>query len=83
MNAPNANSTDGFDGSDRDEMLVPAESRSFPLLTQYMMMALRRKWTILGSIATCLIAALLFTLLATPKYTAVTQIEVDRGGRVF
>ena len=80
MNAPNANSTDGFDGSDRDEMLVPAESRSFPLLTQYMMMALRRKWTILGSIATCLIAALLFTLLATPKYTAVTQIEVDRGG---
>ncbi|MHC9419753.1 GumC family protein [Sphingomonas citri] len=78
MNAPQIDTFETLTRPERDDAsFVPHRS---PILTQYMMMALRRKWTIIGAIVVCLMAAILFTLLATPKYTAVTQIEINREG---
>ncbi|VXD06187.1 Exopolysaccharide biosynthesis protein [Sphingomonas sp. T1] len=79
MNASESNSHEGFAVASRDEHLAVTTSRT-PMLTQYLMMAVRRKWTIVGAIVVCLAAAILITLLATPKYTAVTQIEINREG---
>lgn len=78
MNAPHIDTFEAFTRVERDEAAF-APHRT-PILTQYMMMALRRKWTIIGAIIVCVIAAILFTLLATPKYSAVTQIEINREG---
>lgn len=54
--------------------------RATPLITQYVLIGLRRKWTILGAIAIALLGGVLYTLLATPQYTAVTQMEISREG---
>ena len=59
---------------------APARERATPLITQYWMIAIRRRWTIIGAIALCVLAAILFSLLATPRYTAITQLEISREG---
>lgn len=80
MNVSQSNSLEGFDVGSRDEGTATTVDRASPLLTQYMMMALRQKWIIVSAIAACVIVAILVTLLATPRYKAVTQIEINREG---
>lgn len=49
-----------------------------PLLQQYLRVARRWRFVILGCVAVCLLAGLIVTLLMTPQYTAVTTIEIAR-----
>ncbi|VXD00908.1 GumC family protein [Sphingomonas sp. 8AM] len=49
-----------------------------PLLRQLLRIALRWRYLLLGTVAVCLIAGLVVTLLMTPKYTATAQVEISR-----
>lgn len=49
-----------------------------PLLRQYLRIALRWKWVILGSIAACVLLGVIISLLMTPHYTAKATIEISR-----
>ena len=51
-----------------------------PIVTQYLRIAIRWRWLILGSIALAALVGLIFTLLATPLYTATSRIEINREG---
>lgn len=51
---------------------------SIPGIRQYLRMALRWRFVILGAIALCLIIGLIVTLLMTPQYTAGATIEISR-----
>jgi polysaccharide biosynthesis transport protein len=55
-----------------------SDSGTVPLLTQYLRMAVRWRWLILGAVGIALVIGLVFTLLATPQYTASTRIEINR-----
>lgn len=59
---------------------VPAEGMGdrLPLLRQYMRIAMRWRYVILGTIGGCLILGLIVTLLMTPKYTASAVVEISR-----
>jgi capsular exopolysaccharide synthesis family protein len=46
--------------------------------SQYLAIALRWKWLILGCVAGALLLGVLVTLLATPQYTATTRLEISR-----
>jgi polysaccharide biosynthesis transport protein len=52
--------------------------RVAPLLTQYLNIARRRKWLILGAIATALALGLVLTLMMTPQYTSRSTVEIQR-----
>ncbi|HYI64433.1 MAG TPA: polysaccharide biosynthesis tyrosine autokinase [Allosphingosinicella sp.] len=54
-----------------------------PLIAQYLSIARRRKWIILGAVAGALLISLLVTLLMTPQYTASAVIEIQRESRNF
>jgi polysaccharide biosynthesis transport protein len=62
--------------------LVPGPTRgdkqSFPLLLQYLRVATRWRYVILGIVGSFLVIGLVTTLLMTPKYTAVTTVEISR-----
>ena len=49
-----------------------------PLIRQYLRIATRWRYVILGTVAVCLILGLVATLLMTPKYTATSTIEISR-----
>lgn len=49
-----------------------------PVLLQYLRIAMRRRYVILGATATCVLLGLIITLLMTPKYTATATIEISR-----
>ena len=49
-----------------------------PMLLQYWQTMLRWRWLMLGIVATCLALGLIATLLTAPKYSAKTQIQIDR-----
>lgn len=55
-----------------------ADAESMPLVRQYLRIALRWRFVILGAIAVCVFLGLVGTLLMTPKYTAVSTIEIAR-----
>jgi capsular exopolysaccharide synthesis family protein len=55
-----------------------AEAERIPIIRQYLRIALRWRYVVLGVAATCVILGLIATLLMTPKYTAVTTIEISR-----
>jgi capsular exopolysaccharide synthesis family protein len=56
---------------------------SMPRLIRYFRIAVRWRWLIIGSIAMALLIGVVFTLLATPLYTATTGLEINReSGRV-
>ena len=46
--------------------------------SQYLAIASRWKWLILGCVAAALLVGVLLTLLATPQYTATTRLEINR-----
>lgn len=49
-----------------------------PAIQQYLRVVRRWRWVILSAVAVGLLAGVIVTLLATPKYTAATTIEVSR-----
>lgn len=59
------------------------EHRRVPLLVQVIGIARKRKWMLIGIIATSLLLGLIGTLLATPQYTATSTIEIQREVRNF
>lgn len=52
--------------------------RPVPLLTQYLSIARRRKWLIVGFVVVALLIGLLVTMLSTPRYTASASLEIKR-----
>lgn len=59
----------GSKGSDADRA---------PVLRQYLRIATRWRFVILGVVATCVTLGLIATLLMTPKYTASATVEISR-----
>ena len=57
-----------------------AAERHTPLITHYLQTLMRRRWLIVACIAAALVVGVLATLLATPQFTATTQIEINREG---
>lgn len=55
-----------------------AGGETMPIIRQYLRIALRWRYVILGAIAACVILGLIITLLMTPKYTATSTIEISR-----
>ena len=53
-------------------------ARIAPLVTQYLNIARRRKWLILGAIAVALALGLGLTLMMTPQYTAKATLNSAR-----
>lgn len=51
---------------------------ALPIVTQYLRIAFRWKWLILGAIGLSVLVGVVFTLLSTPRYTATTRIEISR-----
>jgi len=51
---------------------------SMSIIRQYLRVAMRWRYVILGAVAACLILGLIITLLMTPKYTATSTIEISR-----
>lgn len=54
------------------------EAERMPLLRQYLRIASRWRWVIVGATVACILLGLIITLLMTPKYTATTTIEISR-----
>lgn len=54
------------------------DDERIPLIRQYMRIAVRWRYVILGAIAFCVVLGLVVTLLMTPKYTAQTTVEISR-----
>lgn len=54
------------------------ESERPPLIQQYLRIALRWKYVIIGLTVACVVLGLVITLLMTPKYTATATIEIAR-----
>ena len=55
-----------------------AQSNRPPVLVQYWRVVIRWRWIILGILAASLVLGLLATVLATPKYTATSLVEISR-----
>lgn len=51
---------------------------TLPIIKQYLRIALRWRYVILGAVAACFILGLIVTLLMTPQYTATSTIEISR-----
>lgn len=49
-----------------------------PLIRQYLRIALRWRYVILGAVVGCVLLGMIVTLLMTPKYTATTTVEISR-----
>lgn len=54
------------------------EADRVPLIRQYLRIALRWRFVLLGVVAACVLLGLIVTLLMTPKYTAVATLEISR-----
>lgn len=54
------------------------EDRGPSFLEQYLRVARRWRWVILGAIASCVLLGLIITLLMTPQFTATSTIEISR-----
>lgn len=49
-----------------------------PILRQYLRIAMRWRYVIIGAVVGCALLGLIATLLMTPKYTATSTIEISR-----
>lgn len=49
-----------------------------PLIRQYLRIAMRWRYVIIGATVACVLLGLVATLLMTPKYTAVATVEISR-----
>jgi capsular exopolysaccharide synthesis family protein len=57
---------------------LAAPSDSTPGIRQYLRIAQRWRWVIVGAIAACVFLGLVITLLMTPQYTGTSTIEISR-----
>ncbi len=57
---------------------VVAGGDAMPAIRQYLRIALRWRYVIIGSVVACAILGLVITLLMTPKFTAAATIEISR-----
>lgn len=65
-----------FRGTQR--LIEPTLGKSLSPIAHYYLVAVRRKWIILGSMLALVIVGLIGTLMMTRKYTATTTIEISR-----
>lgn len=56
----------------------PLATNDVPIVRQYLRIAMRWRYVILGAVAVMIILGLIITLLMTPKYTATATIEISR-----
>ncbi len=56
----------------------PQDADGMSIIRQYLRVAMRWRYVILGIIAVCFLLSLLATLLMTPQYTASATIEISR-----
>lgn len=56
----------------------PVENSAPPLIQQYLRIALRWKYVIIGVTVACIVLGVVATLLMTPKYTATATVEIAR-----
>jgi capsular exopolysaccharide synthesis family protein len=56
----------------------PIDTDRVPLVRQYLSIAFRWRYVIIGAAVACFLLGLIATLLMTPKYTAVTTVEIAR-----
>ena len=54
------------------------EADRMPVIRQYLRMAMRWRYVILGVTVACVLLSLVVTLLMTPQYTAVSTVEISR-----
>ena len=54
------------------------ETERVPVIRQYLRIAMRWRFVILGAVVACVLLGLIATLLMTPKYTAVATVEISR-----
>lgn len=76
MNAVNFNPDNGLVPSPLFES--QSENAAMPILRQYLRIAMRWRYVILGAVAVCFLIGLVATLLMTPQYTASATIEISR-----
>lgn len=57
---------------------ISGEGHRTPIVRQYMRIAMRWRYVIIAAIGCCLALGMVITLLMTPKYTAVSTIEISR-----
>lgn len=72
------NETDGIDLYSENVADFALDTPDSSLLTHILSVLRRRKWLIAGIVGAALLVGLIFTLLATPLYTAVSTIEIQR-----
>ena len=65
-------------GQTQSDATQPADADRIPIIRQYLRIALRWKYVILGVTVACLVLGLVVTLLMTPSYTAVATVEIAR-----
>lgn len=71
----------GLHPADRNVPIQQGLGQNFqmpPMLVQYWQTMLRWRWLLLGIVAACIALGLVATLLTAPKYSAKTQIQIDR-----
>ncbi len=54
------------------------EANRIPLIRQYLRVAVRWRYVILGVTVACILLGLIVTLLMTPRYTATVTVEISR-----
>lgn len=78
MNLVTSNLRSGAAGKPVMPAPSSAEASAMPIVRQYLRIAMRWRYVILGVTGACVLLGLIVTLLMTPKYTAVTTIEISR-----
>ncbi len=78
MNLVNATFSSGTSSAAPAMPRAMPDGDTLPMIRQYMRIAMRWRYVILGAVAACFILGLLVTLLMTPKYTATSTIEISR-----
>lgn len=58
--------------------LLSTQGERLPIIRQYLRIALRWRYVIIGITAACFLIGLIATLLMTPKYTATATVEISR-----
>lgn len=55
-----------------------AKANEMPAIRQYLRIAMRWRYVILGAVAACVLLGFIVTLMMTPQYTATATIEISR-----
>ncbi|NJC34884.1 capsular exopolysaccharide synthesis family protein [Sphingomonas jejuensis] len=82
MNLVTPNLRGNFNPANQDpagaKRISAVQAEEIPLIRQYLRIAMRWRYVIVAALAACVVAGLIITLLMTPKYTAVSTIEISR-----